>query len=338
MTTIESNSIIKRFCFIGHIDAGKSSCSGRLYYNCGCVEEHEMEKINKLCAEKNCFSQKYSMLLDIWEEERIKGKTHEFNIVPFVYKDVKYELIDTPGHKTYIRSLIEGITMYQESGVIGCLLISMAKGEFEAGWTKGQTKEDVIIAKASGIDNLIVLLNKMDLVDWNKELFDQTVNIIEPFLKKCKFKSVYYIPISAYNGIGLTDVTGLPIWYANKEKYYGGCLIDALNSMNVTVEVEPIALEKFTSVMATIRIFSLDTDSAIVVSGGFQCVMHYSANEYDMTIEKLLNNKVFIKGNEKADVIMTSTKPIKNVNHNRKFIIRQKNNTIGFGTILKVKM
>lgn len=325
ISNINLNEDIKRFCFIGHIDSGKSSTCGHLYAKCGALDEHTLDKLKHEFENKK--NQLWASVLDIWEEERVKGKTHEFSSLPFTYKNKKYELIDTPGHKVFIRSLIEGLTYFDNGSVIGCLLISMAKGEFEAGWIKGQTKEDVIIARSVGIDHLIVLINKMDLVNWDQKLYDETVTKIQPFVKGCKFKTIIFIPISAYQGIGLVDTINMPDWYT------GPSLIEAIDSIKIEKEiVEEIPLEKWNSMIAEIRILWTPN----LIAPGFSCIMHYDNKEYEVTLERFKNFK-FLKEKDIAEVIIKSTLPMYKSRNVRKFLLRYNNNTIGFGKLLKLK-
>lgn len=73
-------------------------------------------------------SQLYSRLLDILEEERVKGKTFEYNRVEFTFKDRKFTLRDNPGHKMFIHSMIDGVTTDVNNGLIACLLTSASPG------------------------------------------------------------------------------------------------------------------------------------------------------------------------------------------------------------------
>ena len=310
---------IKTFCCIGHVDAGKSTIIGHLYAKCQMVSSHELDKLQANSNER----QKWSNITDINEEEQVKGKTHEFNFIPLIYKNREYQMIDTPGHKIFIRSLIEGLSSIDSNQIIGCLILSMAKGEFESGWKGGSTKEDVILARACGIENLIVLVNKMDLIDWSEEIFNQTVVTVTPFLKKCRFKTINFIPISGYQGINLIE-RGTPEWYKGK------CLLETIDDIEVVSNKDiPIALNNFTSFKAN---FQMTGEG--IVSSGLLCTLHYSGQEYDVMIDKIIG-KTFIKENDIAEVIIKSNKPIIR-SKTRRFILRT-DRTVGFGKIDKVK-
>lgn len=325
---VEINTIImdtQKFCFIGHVDAGKSTIAGHLYVKTGGLDNHSLSKLKKDSESKKY--QLWSRVLDIWEEEQEKGKTHEFNLLRLKYKEKEYDLIDTPGHKMFIRSLIEGISHFENSEITGCLVISMAKGEFESGWTGGQTKEDIIIARSVGIRSLIVLFNKMDAINWDKKVYDDTINKIKSFINGCNFGSIDYVPISGYDGIGLTDRDGLPDWYQ------GPTLMDALNRVDLKpIKIPPIELASWTTMMCEVKI--LATENIITI--GYTCVMHYDGNEYEVTFEKLKTKK-FLRERD-SDTILIKSKTVIDKNRNtRRIILRDRSYTVGFGRILKMK-
>jgi peptide chain release factor subunit 3 len=318
----------KSFCFIGHVDSGKSTLSGHLIYKCGNISEHDLEKLIKTTEGKSY--QQWSRLLDIYEEEQIRSKTHEFNIIELKYNNNVYNLIDTPGHKTFIRSMIEGVSYFDNSEIIGCLVISMNKGEFEAGWVNGQTKEDILIARAVGINSLIVLLNKMDTIDWNKEIYDDVISKITPYIKECNFNYITFIPTSGYEGIGLIDTVQIPSWYNGKS------LIETIDSCNIKkMNVPPINMEKWNTMSCEIKIFELES----IITKGYKCIMHYDSNEYEVLITNIKSKK-FLKKGDSDMIILKSDKEIeRNPQRNvRRIILRNGTFTIGFGRIMDVKL
>lgn len=314
----------KKFCFIGHVDVGKSTLAGHLYVQTGNMSDHELNKLQNEC--KNQKYQLWSRIFDIWEEEREKGKTHEFSVMPFKFQNKTYEMIDTPGHKTFIRALIAGISHFNPDEIVGCLLISASKGEFESGWGKGQTREDITLVRCIGIKHLIVVINKMDSVNWDKEIYDDIINKITPFIKQCNFESVHYLPISGYKGINLININGTPEWYSGKS------FIDTLDSIVLqTTTEELIKLSEWTHMLCNIKILWTSN----LITCGYNCILHYGNAEYDIRIEKI-EKKVFLKNKDIAKVLITSDKPIIRCN-TRNIILRCSTNTVGFGKIIKVK-
>lgn len=316
------NSKMKRFCFIGQVDTGKSTFAGHLVYKLGNISEHEFSKHQKECqGAEYAF---WSRFLDIYEEERAKSKTHEFTILDVTHNGQVYQLVDTPGHKAFIRSLIEGISQFP--GLIGCLLVSARAGEFASGWNDGQTREDIIIAKSVGIEDLVVLINKMDTCDWDQTVYDDIVKKIRPFINGCKFRSVVYMPASGCQGIGLVDREKLPKWYT------GPCFMDVIAGVVVaeSTGLEPIVEEKWTRFVANIKALKLNG----IITMGYTCIMHYGGQEYEVTLDKIKGAK-FIKENDAATIILNSVVPIVR-GSNRRIILRDSTNTIGFGKIDKI--
>lgn len=314
----------KRFCFIGHVDSGKSSCAGHLLTQCGHFSDHELKQNEQECQQQKY--QIYSRLLDIFTEEREKGKTHEFTTIDFNHLGKDYQIVDTPGHKTFIRELIKGVSIISPEKMIGCLMISAKEGEFKAGWEKGQTKEDIIITRSVGINKLIVLINKMDTNSWNQEIFNNIKSCIDNFIKKCSFKFVSYIPISAYSGIGLINTDHMPDWH------YGKSLIetiDEINDENINEEIFDVKSWKVMLINLTILW------CPNIISPGFKFILHYSGSEYEVVVNKIIG-KNYAKTNDTCQCIINSNKIIDNIYKTRRIIARYENNTIGFGKIIKV--
>jgi len=137
-----------KFVALGHIDSGKTTLSGHLLYKCGYVDEHTMDRIRLKAKADKMEGWVWARVLDIYEEEMSRGKTHEFDTITFENKCVEskplYQLIDTPGHKCFVRSMIEGIS---ENVNIGVLMISMKDNEFTSSFGGGMLREHLILAR-----------------------------------------------------------------------------------------------------------------------------------------------------------------------------------------------
>lgn len=324
---------IKKFCFIGHVDAGKSNTAGHTYVKCGGLTEHEISKLKS----DNKKTQMWSKVLDIWAEEQEKGKTHEFSVLELMYNDTKYQMIDTPGHKMFIRSMIEGISQYNSDEIVACLFISMAKGEFEAGWGNGQTKEDIILARSLGIKHLIVLINKMDLVDWSKKDYDQVIKKINPFIGGCKFTDVTYVPISGYFGIGLVDLIGMPQWYTGKSfmETLEEIKLDGVDeSKNVTIPILPVLPEKWQKMIVDIKVLQLAHSK--IITAGYECIMHYEGKEYSVSFDRLAPKVKFLKEKDSGRISVVCSQMIAKNRGSTNVIFRNGLETIGFGKIVRI--
>ncbi len=118
--------------------------------------------------------------------ERAKGKTTEYGRGYFETDTRRYTILDAPGHKTFVPSMIGGAAQAD----VAVLVISARRGEFETGFEKGgQTREHAMLVKTAGVKRLIMVINKMDepTVAWSKERYDECVNKIVPFLKGVGF-------------------------------------------------------------------------------------------------------------------------------------------------------
>ncbi|CDO71362.1 hypothetical protein BN946_scf184908.g120 [Trametes cinnabarina] len=193
--------------FIGHVDAGKSTMGGNILYLCGMVDKRTMEKYEREAKEAGRDSWYLSWALDSTPQERAKGKTVEVGRAYFETDSRRYTILDAPGHKTFVPSMISGAAQAD----VAILVISARKGEFETGFEKGgQTREHIMLVKTAGVQKLIVVINKMDepTVAWSKARYDEIKDKLTPFIKASGFNvknDLTFIPVSAYTGANLKD-------------------------------------------------------------------------------------------------------------------------------------
>jgi peptide chain release factor subunit 3 len=193
--------------FIGHVDAGKSTMGGNLLFLTGMVDKRTMEKYEREAKEAGRESWYLSWALDSTPQERSKGKTVEVGRAYFETDQRRYTILDAPGHKTFVPSMISGAAQAD----IAILVISARKGEFETGFERGgQTREHIMLVKTAGVSKVIVVINKMDdsTVKWDKARYDEIKDKLTPFIKAAGFNpktDVTFIPVSAYTGVNLKD-------------------------------------------------------------------------------------------------------------------------------------
>ena len=205
MISVDTTHVPVSIVFVGHVDSGKSTISGSLLYNLGEVDERAIEKYKREAKVKNRESWFMAYIMDTYEEERDKGKTVDIGKASFSTPHRRFTLLDAPGHAGYIPNLLLGACQADVAG----LVISAKKGEFESGFDKqGSTREHTLLLKALGVNNLIVIVNKMDedSVKWSKERYNKIIETLKPFLHSCGFdteKNVKYIPISGLTGENL---------------------------------------------------------------------------------------------------------------------------------------
>nr|CAG8604603.1 15521_t:CDS:10 [Entrophospora candida] len=193
--------------FIGHVDAGKSTMGGNILYITGMVDQRTMEKYEREAKEQNREAWYLTWALDTNKEEREKGKTVECGRAYFETEKRRYTILDAPGHKNLVPSMIGGASQAD----VGVLVISARKGEFETGFERGgQTREHVVLAKTSGVNKLVIAINKMDesTVNWSKERYDECVSKLTPYLKSSGYNlatDVFFMPVSGFTGLNLKD-------------------------------------------------------------------------------------------------------------------------------------
>jgi peptide chain release factor subunit 3 len=215
--------------FIGHVDAGKSTLGGAILYATGMVDERTMEKNKKEAKDMGRETWYLSWALDLTKEERSKGKTVEVGRGFFETEKRRYSILDAPGHKTYVPSMIGGASQAD----VGILVISARKGEYETGFEKGgQTREHAMLAKTQGVNKLVVVINKMDdpTVEWSKDRYTECTTKLSAFLKATGYNlktDVYFMPIAAQQTLGIKEriPKGIADWYG------GPSLLEYLDGM-----------------------------------------------------------------------------------------------------------
>ncbi|WWC90984.1 translation elongation factor Tu [Kwoniella dendrophila CBS 6074] len=217
--------------FTGHVDAGKSTMGGQLLFLTGAVDKRTMEKYEQEAKAAGRETWYLSWALDSNKEERAKGKTIEVGRSYFESDKRRYTILDAPGHKTYVPSMISGAAQAD----VAILVLSGRKGEFETGFERdGQTREHAMLIKNNGINKLIIIVNKMDdpTVQWDQGRYDEVCTKITPFLKSVGFnpkKDITFIPTSGQMGVNVKDRVDKKVapWYE------GPSLLEYLDNMEI---------------------------------------------------------------------------------------------------------
>ncbi|KYQ96803.1 Hsp70 subfamily B suppressor 1 [Tieghemostelium lacteum] len=187
---------------IGHVDAGKSTTMGHLLFKLGQVDKRTMDKYEHEANRMGKSSFHFAWVLDEHDEERERGVTMDVCVRYFETPHRSITILDAPGHRDFIPNMISGTTQAD----VAILLINAS--EFEAGFsTEGQTREHALLAKSLGIMQLIIAINKMDMIDFSEERYNYIVETLKHFLSTAKFSesSLRFIPISGYTGENLVD-------------------------------------------------------------------------------------------------------------------------------------
>lgn len=192
-----------RFITAGSVDDGKSTLIGRLLYDSKSIFEDQLEAVKAASERLGNDEVNLALLTDGLRAEREQGITIDVAYRYFATPKRKFIIADTPGHIEYTRNMVTGAST--ADAVI--ILIDARNGIIE------QTKRHSYIASLLQIDNVILAVNKMDLVDFSEEVFNKIKSEYEVIAEKLKLKNVYYIPISAYDGDNVVNRSERSSWY-----------------------------------------------------------------------------------------------------------------------------
>ena len=191
-----------KFVIVGHIDHGKSTLIGRLLYDTGSLPEGKIEEIKDIC-ESLGKEIEFGYVMDHLEEERDQGITIDTAQIFFNTEKRRYVIIDAPGHVEFLRNMITGASQAEAA----VLIVDADEG------VKEQTKRHAYILGMLGLNQVIVVVNKMDLVLYDQQRFDAVKEELLRFLSEIGITPSYIIPISAKEGDFVARKTGSMDWY-----------------------------------------------------------------------------------------------------------------------------
>ncbi len=202
---------------IGHIDHGKSTLIGRLLYDTGCLSEEKIEEIKKSSKSLGKDTE-FAFVMDHLEEERKRGITIDTAQIFFNTKKRRFVIIDTPGHKEFLKNMMTGSSMAEKA----LLIIDAAEGLME------QTKRHCYILHMFGFKSVLVVINKMDLVDYSENKFREIEKLIKEYLKNLKIDVSNIVPISAKFGENIISISNRMSWFK------GHSLLDMLDTCEIS--------------------------------------------------------------------------------------------------------
>jgi bifunctional enzyme CysN/CysC/sulfate adenylyltransferase subunit 1 len=193
-----------RFNTCGSVDDGKSTLIGRLLYDSKNLMEDQIEALERSADITGGGMINLANLTDGLRAEREQGITIDVAYRYFATPKRKFIVADTPGHVQYTRNMVTGAS----TANLSIVLVDARAGVIE------QTRRHTYIAALLGIPHLIIAVNKMDLVDWSEERYQEIRDEIEAFLPKLDvFRDVKFIPISALEGDNVVDASKKTPWY-----------------------------------------------------------------------------------------------------------------------------
>lgn len=199
-----------RFSTAGSVDDGKSTLIGRLLYDSKSIFEDQYDAIKTASEKRGEEGVNLALLTDGLKAEREQGITIDVAYRYFSTPKRKFIIADTPGHIQYTRNMVTGAS----TSNVALILVDARQGILE------QTRRHAIISSLLQIPHLVICINKMDLVDYSQQVYEDIRQKFESFASKLDIKDVSFIPISALKGDNVVDRSENMPWYEGATLLY----------------------------------------------------------------------------------------------------------------------
>lgn len=225
MSAIEDVSFdrseLLRFITAGSVDDGKSTLIGRLLHDSKSIFEDQLSAITHTSHRRGMENVDLSLLTDGLQAEREQGITIDVAYRYFATPKRKFIIADTPGHEQYTRNMVTGAS----TANLAIILIDARRGVLT------QSRRHAYLASLVGIPHLVVAVNKMDLVDYSRDVFERICKDFGDFARDLRLDNVVYIPMSALNGDMVVERGGNLDWFE------GSTLMDLLESVPIDYDI-----------------------------------------------------------------------------------------------------
>jgi bifunctional enzyme CysN/CysC len=198
----ELSSRLLRLVIVGHVDHGKSTLVGRLLSDTGTLPEGRLEFIRDICKQQGKEFE-FAFLLDALEEEQEQGITIDTSQIFFSTAQRKYVIIDAPGHKEFLKNMVTGAADAEAA----LLMIDANEGVQE------QSRRHGYILKLLGLTQVAVVINKMDLVGYDENVYNKIRTEYTTFLHSLGVEAQEFIPVSAKLGVNIASLKDEMPWY-----------------------------------------------------------------------------------------------------------------------------
>ena len=188
--------------FVGHVDHGKSTLIGRILHDTGSLPDGKIESIKKACAAEG-MEFEFAFLLDALLEEQEQNITIDTTQIPFRSEEREYMIIDAPGHKEFLKNMITGAS----NADAAILLIAANEGVAE------QSRRHAYLLSLLGIQQVIVVVNKMDLAKFSQKRFRDIEKEYSKFLQELGMTPQVFVPASAKTGDNVVQPGKEMSWY-----------------------------------------------------------------------------------------------------------------------------
>jgi bifunctional enzyme CysN/CysC len=192
-----------RFATAGSVDDGKSTLIGRLLYDSKAIFEDQLEAVERTSLARGDVHTNLALLTDGLRAEREQGITIDVAYRYFATPKRKFIIADTPGHTQYTRNMVTGAS----TADLALVLIDARKGVVE------QSRRHAFLASLLGIQHLVLCVNKMDLVDWSEQRFEEIKAEFRSFAMKLDVPDLTFVPVSALLGDNVVDRSANMPWY-----------------------------------------------------------------------------------------------------------------------------
>ena len=192
-----------RLATAGSVDDGKSTLIGRLLYDSKAIFEDQLEAVERTSRDRGDTYVDLALLTDGLRAEREQGITIDVAYRYFATPRRKFIIADTPGHLQYTRNMVTGAS----TANLALVLIDARKGILE------QSRRHAFIASLLRIPHLVLCVNKMDLVNYDQEVFERIKDEFREFAARLDISDLTFIPISALNGDNVVDRSANMPWY-----------------------------------------------------------------------------------------------------------------------------
>ncbi|MCF2580839.1 sulfate adenylyltransferase subunit CysN [Bacteroides caecigallinarum] len=208
-----------RFLTAGSVDDGKSTLIGRLLFDSKKLYEDQLDALERDSKRVGNAGEHidYALLLDGLKAEREQGITIDVAYRYFSTNNRKFIIADTPGHEQYTRNMITG----GSTANLAIILVDARTGVIT------QTKRHSYLVSLLGIKHVVLAVNKMDLVDFSKEVFDKIVNDYKSFVEPLNIPDIQCIPLSALEGDNVVEKSDRTPWYE------GTSLLEYLETVHI---------------------------------------------------------------------------------------------------------
>lgn len=232
---------------VGHVDHGKSTLMGRLLADTGSLPEGKLEQVKETCR-RNAKPFEYAFLLDALKDEQSQGITIDTARCFFKTEKRDYIILDAPGHIEFLKNMITGASRAQAA----LLMINAKEGVQE------NSRRHAYMLSMLGIQQIAVVINKMDLVDYSQEVYEKVKNEYLQFLKQINITPKFVLPVSSFQGDNIVKQSDKMPWYD------GMCILEVLDAFECEEEHDK---QPFRMPVQDVYKFTRNGDDRRIVAG-----------------------------------------------------------------------